>query len=147
MFIPLIDFKDITLEELNELFRDWIENQYHKTIHSSIDQRPIDRYINDLEKTQIKRLSEEEIKLIFYRTFRRKVKNDSTVSINGKLYEAPAKYMGNYIELRYPSESEDELFIFENDKPVYKLRKINLIENADIHNTPIFSLFEGGKNV
>lgn len=147
MFIPLIDFKDITLEELNELFRDWIENQYHKTIHSSIDQRPIDRYINDLKKTQIKRLSEEEIKLIFYRTFRRKVKNDSTISLNGKLYEAPAKYIGNYIELRYPSENEDELFIFENDKPVYKLRKINLVENADIHNTPIFSLFEGGKNV
>jgi len=142
MFMPLIDFKNITLDELNLRFTEWIENEYHKNRHSGIDDKPIDKYLNDLKQTQISRISEAELKLMFYVSIKRRVKNDSTVSVNSDIYETPTKYIGRYIEIRYATDIPEDLFIFENDKSVYKLKKINPVENADVFHTPVFTLMK-----
>lgn len=139
MFMPLIDFKNIILEELNDRFSEWIENEYHKKLHSGINQPPINRYLDDIKYTQISRISEVELKLMFYVSIKRRVKNDSTVSVNAAIYESPTKYIGRYIEIRFATDTPEDLFIFENDKFVYKLKKINLVENADIFHTPVFT--------
>lgn len=140
MFLPMINFNDLSLDQLNDRFRDWVENEYHRNIHSSINESPMQRYLRDMETTAPRRVSEEDLGLWFYRTLKRRVNNDSTVSVNGIIYEAPSKYIGRFIEIRHASESPEELFLFEDDKPVFRLRKVKLSENADVSRTPVFSL-------
>jgi transposase InsO family protein len=137
MFLPTIDRGKITLPELNSAFDEWLKNEYHRRVHQGIGETPLERFMKSMEKVTIKRIPEEALDLVFYRTIKRKVKQDCTVSVNGKLYEAPAKYMGTEIELRYSSSSPEEIFIFEDEKPLYKLRVLNVHQNA---NSPYVSI-------
>ena len=88
--------------------------------------------MDDLKQTKIKRVSQEELDLAFYMTIKRYVKNDATVSIKNNLYEAPHKYIGKRIEIRYPLDNPNNLHLYENNKPVCKLKRLNPIENANI---------------
>ncbi|KPA18393.1 hypothetical protein MHK_001387, partial [Candidatus Magnetomorum sp. HK-1] len=53
------------------------------------------------------------------------------------LYECPTKYIGKKIQIRYPSDKPEELFIYEHEKPKHKLKKVDVYENA---NTPTFGI-------
>lgn len=86
--------------------------------------------MDDMKNTTIKRISAKELDLAFYVTIKRRVKNDSTISVNSILYEVPPEFIGKTIQLRYPSDKPDELTIYENDSPVCKLKRVNPIENA-----------------
>lgn len=129
-FIPTIDSDKTSLLTLNNSFSDWINSDYHKKIHQGMGEPPMERYLKDLNKISPKRLSKENLELVFYRTIKRNVRQDCTVSVNGKLYEAPPRYIGLQVELRYSSSSPDELFIFQDDKPLDKLRLLDIHQNA-----------------
>lgn len=131
MFMPTIDRNGLTLPKLNTLFQDWINKVYHKKVHQGIKESPMEKFLKGHEVTPLKRITKEELGFIFYRTIERKVKKDCTVSINGKLYEAPMKYMGRRVEIRYASFSPEEFFIFQDDKPLDKLKLLDLHENAN----------------
>ena len=60
----------------------------------------------------------------------RKVKNDSAVSVNNTLYECPPEFIGKKIEIRYHSDKSENLTIYEDNKPVFQLKKVNIHENA-----------------
>ncbi len=131
MFMPTVDRSGLTLSNLNSLFQDWINKVYHKKVHQGIKETPMERFLKGLDVTPLKRVTKEELGFIFYRTIERKVKKDCTVSINGKLYEAPQKYMGRKVEIRYTSSSPEEFLIFQDDKPLDKLKLLDLHENAN----------------
>jgi len=97
----------------------------------------MDRLLKDINSVKIERIPKETLDLTFYRTIKRTVKLDCTVSVDGKLYEAPAKYIGLQVELRYPSSSPQEIYIFEQDKLTHRLKSLNLQQNA---NQPFVSL-------
>lgn len=130
MFLPTIDREKITLAGLNEAFDEWIRNVYHKRIHQGIGEAPLERFMRDLEKVPIKRVPEAILDRVFYRMLMRNVRGDSTVSIDGKLYEAPAKYIGQKVTICHPSSRPSELFICENDEPVARLRQLDIHQNA-----------------
>jgi putative transposase len=130
-FLPFINKDKINITELNSRFEDWVLKDYHKVNHEGIGEPPIEKYLKDLKNLSIKRVTKEEIDLTFYRTIERKVRQDSTISIQGKLYEVPPKYIGLNIEIRYPSSNPDELHIFQQDKPCDKLRLLDLHQNAN----------------
>ena len=130
-FIPTIKERNFSITELNSSFQEWIRTQYHRNIHQGLGEPPMDRLLREFDSVKIERIPEETLDLIFYRTIKRTVKLDCTVSINGKLYEAPHKYIGLQVELRYPSSSPQEIYIFEQDKPVCKLKPLNLQQNAN----------------
>lgn len=136
-FIPTVQKLDLTIAQLNESFQEWIRTQYHRNVHLGIGEPPMDRLLKEINSVKIQRVPQEELDLIFYRTIKRKVKLDATVSVDGKLYEAPGKYIGIQVELRYPSSSPEEIYIFEQDKPVHRLKALNLQQNA---NQPFVSL-------
>jgi len=58
MFMCNANFSNI--EELNKCFSDWIEKDYHKAVHSSTGQKPIDRFIGGMDKTKLKRIEENK---------------------------------------------------------------------------------------
>ncbi len=135
-FLPLCSLNDsYTLEQFNQLFSNWevaplALDQYHRRIHQGIGQPPLDRFLDDMKNVQVRRISPDELEQFFYQTVHRLVKNDSTVSVNSILFEVPAKYIGSKIEIRYPFDKPCELYLYENDKPICKLNKLDAVENS-----------------
>ncbi len=131
MFLnPLAIHEINSLDQLNELFTQWLDKGYHKKYHKGIDQRPIDRYLNGIEKVKIRSISDKQLDLNFYQTIKRKVKKDSTISVNGTLYETPPKYISTTVEVRFPSSKPNDLTIYEENKPVHSIKKVDIHKNA-----------------
>jgi transposase InsO family protein len=130
-FLPLTRLSEIaSIEDLNRDFLRWLDKEYQKQFHHGIGTKPMDKWIDKQKDTAIKRVSSAELNIAFYITLKRKVKNDATISVNNILYEVPARFMGKIIEIRYPADKKEELRIYENDKPICLLNKVNLQENA-----------------
>lgn len=130
-FLPFIKLTEIeSIEDLNTAFSKWLDKDYQKHFHHGIGKKPMDKWIDKLKDTPIKRLSSQELDLSFYISIKRKVKNDATISVNNTLYEVPHTFIGKMVELRHPADKPDELCIYENDKPVCAVAKLNLHENA-----------------
>ncbi|UCC96050.1 MAG: hypothetical protein JSW40_04675, partial [Candidatus Omnitrophota bacterium] len=130
-FLPFIKVSEIgSIEQLNGQFSRWLDKDYQKSFHHGIGGKPMDKWMDKLKDTSIKRLSTEELDLAFYMSIKRKVKNDATVSVNSILYEVPHTFIGKIIELRYPADNPDVLTIYDNDTPVCSLKKLNLHQNA-----------------
>ena len=138
MFLPLIDFKTIkSLGELNAIFNKWLKTDYHLKEHSGIKDLPINKYQASLSKTKIRRMSSNELDMAFYKSYVRKVKNDSTVSINSKLYEVPPEYIKEKHEFRSPLDRPTDLSLFIKGKPVCQIKLVNLIENYEKPHTGV----------
>lgn len=130
-FLPLINLSEQgSIEQLNGEFFRWLDRDYQKSFHHGIGEKPMDKWMDKLKDTSIKRLSTEELDLAFYMTIKRKVKNDATVSVHNILYEVPHTFIGKIIELRYPTDNPEVLTIYDNDTPVCSLKKLNLHQNA-----------------
>lgn len=141
MFMCNTDFSDI--EVLNKCFSDWVEKEYNKSVHSTTGQSPMDSFIVGNQQVNIKRIPENEVHQLFLQRIERKVKKDSTISVNGKTYEVPAKYISEFIDVRFDSAKAEELYLYEKEKPIARLKQVNLIENASSRHLPIFTFMEG----
>jgi len=131
-FFPFIRLSEVdSLEDLNRNFSLWLDKEYHKQFHHGINTTPWDRFMAELKNTSIRRVSKEELERCFLRTIKRKVKNDATISVEGLWYEVPVRYIGKEIELRFPSHDPQELTLYEEGKPICKLKRLDPVENAN----------------
>ena len=65
-FLSLIDPDHIEdLDHLNDLFRRWLDQDYHRQFHHGIGETPLDRMMNSLKTTAIKKVPEEELDRAF----------------------------------------------------------------------------------
>jgi transposase InsO family protein len=132
-FLSTLHIDEINdLAQLNRQFEHWLEKEYHKNFHKGIEETPMDRFMRDIQKTHIKRVSQEELDTAFQIIIYRRVKNDATVSINSALYQCPPEFIGRKIQIRYPTDSPQDLTIYQNDKPSVKIEKVNPHENANV---------------
>lgn len=130
-FVSTLELAAISsLQALNDLFAGWLDSDYHKVHHHGINCKPIDRWLADAKVTRIRMTSREELDLAFYQSYERKVKKDSTIQFDGILWQVPFRHIGKKIEIRHPTGSPRELYLFENEKPVTKLQRCNPVENA-----------------
>jgi transposase InsO family protein len=113
-FIPTLP-ESLTLDKLNELLVAWIDGEYHKRIHSTTGQTPIERYLAHLS---LLRSAPKDLRDYFRTTVRRKVDKDRTVTLLGKLYEAPAGLIGQTVTLLYHEHEEGRIEIFKDEVPV-----------------------------
>jgi len=95
--LPFVS-EEITLERLNEMLREWIDKEYHLRVHGSTKKSPLDRY---LEHISLIRPAPKDLMSYFRKQMHRKVGKDRTVSLLGKLYEAPEGLIGNTVTLVY----------------------------------------------
>lgn len=131
-FLPFVDIKEIdSIDTFNMALSQWLDKEYQKSYHNGIDAKPMDKWIDDIKVRQIRKISANELDQAFLVTIKRKVKNDSTISVNNILYEVPPQFIGKIVQIRYPSDKPEALTIYENDTPVYKLKKVNPIDNAN----------------
>jgi transposase InsO family protein len=120
----------LTLDELNQAFWVWLQDDYHHKLHTGIDDRPIDRYNASLSRIDLRRLSKSELDEIFLVRHERIVNNDATISFKGSLYEVPSAYIRQKIELRHPVDDPQELFLYDNDIRVGRIKLLDKKENA-----------------
>jgi hypothetical protein len=86
------------LDDLNARLWAWIEQVYHRTVHSSLDDKtPLARFQQDL--AQIRQLGQKAAQLdaIFYHRVKRKVRKDGSVSYQGCDFEVPYELSGKTV--------------------------------------------------
>jgi transposase InsO family protein len=103
----------LTLAELNERLVRWVEEDYHQRVHSSTGQKPLERF---LKHVSLLRKAPENLREYFRRPLKRKVDKDRTVSIYGRLYEAPAGLIGNTITVLYHPTDMSRIEVFFQER-------------------------------
>lgn len=96
-----------TLKDLNEGLTLWLES-YHKREHRSTGQSPFRRFT---EKMECLRPAPENLRDHFRKLARRRVARDRTITLHGKLYEAPVCLIGKQVELLYHERDEGRIEI------------------------------------
>ena len=133
-FLPrLPEDQVLTIEDLNERFAQWLHEDYHLRRHGGIKAKPLDRLMTSAASVLIKRLSEGEIDHAFMGRIVRVVRNDSTVSVYNRFYEVPPEFIGSRCDLRFPLGKPEELILYQDDKPVVKIKEVDLADNARFH--------------
>lgn len=131
-FLAALKISELSLSAFSDAFAQWLDKEYHKQAHRGIgQQRPLDKYLFGAAKVKIKTISSHELDSAFWQHISRKVKNDATISIAGRFYEVPPKYIGQKIELCFPIDQPDKIYVTEDGKPRVSIKKVNLGENAN----------------
>jgi len=128
-FLPGIQ-EGITLQELDQAFWLWLQEDYHHKLHNGIGDKPIDRYNASIARIELRRLSKAELDEIFLIRHERFVNNDATISFKGSLYEVPPAYIRQKIELRHPVDDPQDLYLYDNGVRVCKIKLLDKKENA-----------------
>ena len=99
-FLPEVEASDIvTLADLNESLLAWIECVYHRHVHSTTNQTPLDRYTAGLE--HVRPADAETLRLAFLWREKRKVRRNATISLQNNIYQVDPALAGQTIELRF----------------------------------------------
>jgi transposase InsO family protein len=91
--MPMLEgVPELTLELLNNATQAWVEQEYHRTVHSELGKTPLERY---LEGPDVGRDCPDSEAL--RRAFRMKVtrtqrRSDGTVTVEGVRFEVPSAY-------------------------------------------------------
>ncbi|MFW6139335.1 MAG: hypothetical protein ACOC7U_09190 [Spirochaetota bacterium] len=99
------------MEELNQKLWQWIDKGYHIHIHSAIKQKPLERYVGQLE---LVRPAPKNLTDFFRNKKLRKVYKDRTVSILGKVYEAPVALIDKRVSLLFHKDEPDRIEVQYN---------------------------------
>ncbi len=102
----------ITLEKLNRYFAAWLHASYHKTIHSSTNQTPLERF---QQQTRFRRhVNLTEVLEFFWLREQRKVHDEFVdVQLNAMFFRADARYRGDKVIVHYdPFSKLDEVRLY-----------------------------------
>ncbi len=147
-FLPL--FKGTSLSQLNEALTRWITS-YHEKIHGATGQSPFERFT---DKMHCLRSSPANLKDYFRKVARRTVSKDRSVTLIGRLYEAPVALIGKRVELLYHDSVPEEVEIKYQNKSFGLIRIVDLHVNCrvkrDKNNNPQIessnlTKYQGGK--
>jgi len=125
----LSDFKGQTLNELNDAFESWLSNIYHQRKHSSTKQTPLGRFAANL---QCLRAAPDNLHDYFRKVARRKVNKDRSITLNGRLYEAPVALITKRVELLYHDSQPEQIEVKYQNKSFGNLVPVKLNVNCRI---------------
>ena len=86
------------MEELNESFDKWLNEIYHQRKHTSTGQSPLQRFAAHMKCI---RTTPENLGDYFRKVARRRVARDRTITLDGRLYEAPVPLIGKQVTVLY----------------------------------------------
>ena len=106
--------KPKTLEALNEALALWVEEYYHKNIHSALDGlTPEVAFKSD--KRALRFVSAEELRDAFLHTESRQVDKTGCIHLNGKTYDVGMKLIGRKVDVRFDPTWTDKVEIHGKD--------------------------------
>jgi putative transposase len=94
--------KALTLELLNQATQAWVEQEYHRTVHSEIGTTPLERYLSSPNVARQCPGTGALAQAFRIEVTRRQRRSDGTFSLSGQRFEIPAQYrqLAN-VQLRY----------------------------------------------
>ena len=123
-----------SLEQLNRLTHQWVENEYNSQPHSGIQMIPIDRF--NLDIARIKFLADDQYtEELFYIEDTRKVSKTNVFSINSQKYECPVDLRGKQIQVRYDRNKRDRFIVYFKDQRMGDACLLDLHYNASRRRT------------
>ncbi len=125
----LSGFRGKSLQELNEAFDLWLNDLYHQRKHSSTGQSPFARFTSQMECL---RPAPKDLKDYFRKAVRRRVAKDRTITLNGKLYEAPVGLIGKQVLLLYHEDHLEHVEVTWNHKSYGFLTRVDLHINSRV---------------
>lgn len=126
--LPLLP-EVITLEQLNESLWEWIDKEYHLRVHGSTRQQPLKRYLQHIEMI---RPAPKGLREYFRKSVLRKVDKDRTVSLSGRLYEAPLGLIDKRVRLLYDEQDPQRIEVVYEEKSYGFLIPLNLQINSRV---------------
>jgi putative transposase len=125
----LSGFKGVTLAELNQALFFWLNDIYHQRIHSSTGQTPFARFTSRMECL---REAPHNLKDHFRKTVRRRVAKDRTISLDGRIFEAPVSLIGRQVALMYHQEEPERVEILLGKVSFGMATPVNLHVNCRV---------------
>lgn len=125
----LSGFRGTSLNELNLAFDVWLREIYHRRKHSATGQPPWERFTARMECL---RPAPANLPDFFRQTARRRVAKDRTISLNGKLFEAPVGLIGQQVTLRYHEADPDHVEVLSGQRSYGFLVPVNLQINSRV---------------
>ncbi len=117
----------ISLEQLNRLLADYVRMR-NNSVNRDIGETPMERYSRHIDNIRLPK-SREWLDECFMNRIKRKVYNDSTVSIDTVSYDAPMQFIGMRVEIRYlPGDMKNAYILYEGRR--YPIRRTNKVENS-----------------
>ena len=123
----LTGFKGETLHDLNQAFSLWLNEIYHQRRHSSTGQTPFARFTSKMECL---RSAPDNLKDHFRKAARRKVAKDRTISLDGKVFEAPVALIGKQVTVLYHEDEPERAEVLFNGQSYGFLVPVNLAVNC-----------------
>ena len=115
-----------SLAQFNGLLRDYIRS-YNTTFHRGINGVPLEHY--EASKAHPRKPeSRQWLDDCFYNRITRKVRKDSTVTIDGICYDVPMPFISAKVDIRFqPDDMASAFILFEDQKfPIYHTKRNNL---------------------
>ncbi len=131
-FLRPLDENEIqSLEQLNLLFTNWLETEYHRKVHSSLGVTPLDAWLS--KSRSIKHMDPFlDIDSIFLHRTTRKVYKDSIVSVNGTAFEVPPVLIGRRVTIIYNPGSAMKITVTYDGKNYGEARPVDLYANTKV---------------
>ncbi|MET1257617.1 DDE-type integrase/transposase/recombinase, partial [Aliikangiella maris] len=118
-----------SLEQLNQMTQDWIENQYNNQPHHGIQMKPLDRF--NLDHSRIQYLPDNEFTdEVFFVEQERKVSSVNVFSIHNQKFECPVDLRGKTIQVRYSRTGRDRYIVYFKNQRMGDASPLNLYFNA-----------------
>lgn len=83
---------ELTLEQLNQATLAWVEFEYHRKMHSEINDTPLNRYIKDPNVGRDCPNSQELRQAFYWQVSRKQRRSDGTFTLDGTRFEVPSLY-------------------------------------------------------
>lgn len=123
-----LDISSITsLSQFNDLLKDYMRS-YNTTFHRGINETPMERFQNSKDHPQRPK-SREWLNDCFYNRITRKVRKDSTITIDNVCYDVPMQFISAKVDIRFlPDDMDSAYILMDNEK--FKIRQTNRNENC-----------------
>jgi len=125
----LAGFRGNTLDDLNMAFDAWLTDVYHARKHTATGQSPFERFTSNMACL---RAAPSDLRDHFRKAARRTVAKDRTLTLNGKLYEAPVALIGKRVEILYHESDPDRVEIRFNKQSYGYLLPVDIHVNCRI---------------
>ena len=123
-----LDINKITsLSQFNGMLKDYMRD-YNTTFHRGIDTIPLERYQASKDHPRQPE-SRQWLDDCFYNRITRKVRKDSTISIDKVCYDVPMQFISAKVEVRYlPDDMTSSYILFDGEK--FPIRQTSRNDNC-----------------
>ncbi|HKK18701.1 MAG TPA: DDE-type integrase/transposase/recombinase, partial [Opitutales bacterium] len=133
-----------SLEVLNRQFHDWVENEYHETVHSTLRMKPRERFAMDTRNLRFLDPMEANDELFFFEESR-SVRKDNIFQVAGIRYECPRDLSSRKIQVRYRRGTRGRIIVYYKGERIGQAAPLDLLANDRMPGRSQSSIVKGQK--